>query len=594
MPGGLLNLVAYGNQNVILNGNPSKTFFKSTYAKYTNFGLQKFRIDFDGQRTLRMTDSSTFTFTMPRYGDLLMDTYLVVNMPHIWSPAYPPTKNYNAGLPPPDNGIDPTTGIPYADGVWQPYNFKWIKNLGAQMVERVRFTVGGQVIQEFTGQYLYNMVERDFDLAKKILFYKMTGNTPEMNAPEELPSNAGYYPTSFYAGTNTCSDQHFQNTFLATGSEPSIRARSLYIPLNIWFTMAAKMAFPLVSLQYAELQIEVTIRPVQELFTVNEIFTTNDPQTGTPALYQPVPIQPNFNENQYGMYRFLQTPPGVDINDDSIYVDRRTNWNADVHLISTYAFLTDDEVRVFAGQTQEYLVKQVYHTTFKDVVGSSRLDLTSIGLVSNYMWYMQRSDVNERNEWSNYTNWPYGVIPYPSQVVSNQNTSAVVINGISTYPGTTTASSLQTGLKTTGFFNPANQRDIMTTWALLLDGKYRENDFPSGLWNYIEKYVRTSGNGQDGLYTYSFSLHTDPFDFQPSGAMNMSKFTNVQFEIKTIQPTLNSQASFTTICSPDGVIVGTQMPSQGIYDYTYDLVVLEERFNVLRFQNGMAGLQFAR
>ena len=93
MPGGLLNLVAFGNQNVILNGNPSKTFFKTTYAKYTNFGLQKFRIDFDGQRTLRMTDSSVFNFTIPRYGDLLMDTYLVVNMPHIWSPVYPPTEN---------------------------------------------------------------------------------------------------------------------------------------------------------------------------------------------------------------------------------------------------------------------------------------------------------------------------------------------------------------------------------------------------------------------------------------------------------------------------------------------------------------------
>ena len=33
MPGGLLNLIAYGNQNIILNGNPKKTFFKSVYMK---------------------------------------------------------------------------------------------------------------------------------------------------------------------------------------------------------------------------------------------------------------------------------------------------------------------------------------------------------------------------------------------------------------------------------------------------------------------------------------------------------------------------------------------------------------------------------
>ena len=36
MAGGLLNLVAVGQQNIILNGNPSKSFWKATYKKYTN------------------------------------------------------------------------------------------------------------------------------------------------------------------------------------------------------------------------------------------------------------------------------------------------------------------------------------------------------------------------------------------------------------------------------------------------------------------------------------------------------------------------------------------------------------------------------
>ena len=42
MTGGLLNLTAYGNENIILNGNPKKTFFRATYNKYTNFCLQRF------------------------------------------------------------------------------------------------------------------------------------------------------------------------------------------------------------------------------------------------------------------------------------------------------------------------------------------------------------------------------------------------------------------------------------------------------------------------------------------------------------------------------------------------------------------------
>ena len=60
MPGGLLNLVSEGNNNIILNGNPTKTFFKTTYSKYTNFGLQKFRIDYEGSSTLKLNEDSIF------------------------------------------------------------------------------------------------------------------------------------------------------------------------------------------------------------------------------------------------------------------------------------------------------------------------------------------------------------------------------------------------------------------------------------------------------------------------------------------------------------------------------------------------------
>ena len=83
MAGGLLNLVAVGNQNVFLTGNPKKTFFKFVYAKYTNFGLQKFRLDYEGSRSLNLTDKTQFTFKVKRYADLLMDTYLVVRIPRI-------------------------------------------------------------------------------------------------------------------------------------------------------------------------------------------------------------------------------------------------------------------------------------------------------------------------------------------------------------------------------------------------------------------------------------------------------------------------------------------------------------------------------
>ena len=131
MAGGILDLVATGNQDVILIGNPEKTFFKTKYAKYTNFGMQKFRIDYNGLRTLRLSDESEFKFKIPKYADLLMDTYLVINLPMIWSPIYPPQNENEA---------------------WRGYEFQWIRNLGCQVINEISISTGGQLIK-YSGAY---------------------------------------------------------------------------------------------------------------------------------------------------------------------------------------------------------------------------------------------------------------------------------------------------------------------------------------------------------------------------------------------------------------------------------------------------------
>jgi len=558
MPGGLLNIVSYGNQNVILNGNPSKTFFKCTYSKYTNFGLQKFRLDFEGLRTLRMTEPSTFTFKVPRYADVLMDTYAVVNLPTIWSPILPPSD---------------------CSGQWRPYEFKWIKNLGTQMIKQVTFYVGGQIIQQFSGHYLTNLVERDFPDSKKETYYKMTGNTPDLNDPANAGSHRNVYPSAYYYPTQE-------------GPEPSIRARKLYIPLNIWFTLASKMAFPLVSLQYNELYIDIEFRPVNEIFVVRDV-------TSSDMCY----IQANQNVAEFQFYRFLQPPPNIELS----YTDKRTNWSADVHIISTYGFLSSDEVASFASQQQQFLIKQIYEYSFPNVTGSNSVFLDSLGMIADWMWYFQRSDAYMRNEWSNYTNWPYDYLPYDliNPTTANLEPSQLLnlhCNGFGPYPpsidplcanGTTTNTPSE--IYITGGYNPANQKEIMMKWGLLLDGKYREDSFDSGVFNYIEKYSKSNGSSPDGLYCYNFGLHTDPYDFQPSGAINLSKFKNIQFEFTTYQPPLDPSASVLVICNPNGGgVIGVNKPSWRIYDYNYDLTIFEERYNVLIFTSGNAALMYAR
>lgn len=541
MAGGLLNLVSIGNNNVILTGNPSKTFFKVTYAKYTNFGLQKFRIDYDGLRDLRLMEASTFSFKMPRYAELLMDTYVVINLPTIWSPLYNPSQQ---------------TG-----NMWAPYDYKWIQDLGTNMISEITITCGSQTIQRYSGEYLRAMVDRDFPKEKKELFDKMTGNTIELNDPANAYGRINTYPSAY----------HIQDAI----SEPSIRGRTLYIPVNTWFTLDSRCAFPMVALQYNELHINVTFRPIKELFQVRDVF---DPVNDFPY------VAPDFNQAQFNMYQFLQTPP-ADLSVEDAYSNTTNVWNADIHLLSTYCFLSPEESKKFAAEDQVYLVKDVFEYNFQNITGTKKVQLTSSGMVANWMMYLQRNDVNMRNEWSNYTNWPYQYLPYD------------VVNGPVPGPGENPegAPISSGGIFVTGKLSPENHKEILETLAIVLNGDYRENVLESGVYNYVEKYVRTKGNAKDGLYCYNFCLNTDPLEYQPSGAINLSKFRLVELEVSTYIPSFDIQnMSYNIICDADGNPIGTNKNNWRLFEYNYNLKVFEERYNVLSFISGNCGMMYAR
>jgi len=558
MPGGLLNIVSVGNNNLFLTGNPSKTFFKTTYAKYSNFGLQKFRIDYDGFRDLRLTDQSVFTFKIPRYAELLMDTYLVVNLPNIWSPIYHPCyqTNYN----------------------WVPYEFKWIENLGINMIKEITITCGSLTLQKYTGKYLELMMERDFSQVKKDLFYKMTGNVPELNDPANSFNRYDVYPNASWQSNNRT-------------AEPSIRGRTLYIPINTWFTLNSNCAFPLISLQYNELVVTVTMRPIQELFVIRDVF---DNQYNNPF------VQADFTRPEMQMYRFLQSPPSLDISTTN-YVNTVQTWNTDVHLLSTYCFLSKEEAKMFALEDQLYLVKDVFDYTFHKVTGTQKLKVYSNGMVANWMWYLQRDDAYLRNEWSNYTNWPYNFLPSnitlsimadPGIIIQNYNNTGIDVSfSMAVNPN----GELTTGINTTGSAHPENQKEILNSMGILFNGDYRENVLTSGIYNYVEKYTRTEGSAPEGIYCYNFGLTTSPHETQPSGAINMSNFKTIELEVNTFTPPVDlSNSSFDVICDACGNPLGVRKTNYQLYDYNYNFYLFEERYNILSFIGGNCGMMYAR
>ncbi|ALH22994.1 major capsid protein 2 [Chrysochromulina ericina virus CeV-01B] len=670
MGGGLLNLVAKGNINVILNGNPQKTFFKKTYAKYTNFGLQRFKISYQNQNRITLFANSIFKFRIPSDGDMLLDTFFSINLPNIYSPIYvrPTPLDENGEAVPKDSNKNPYC---------QPYEFKWIENIGSQLIRKVTYLIDGRPIQEYSGHYLYCKSQRDLTSSGREQFDQMTGNIVELNDPANFSNNNGNYPNASWGGL---SRSEWQN-----GIQPSIKGRQLFIPLYLWETFSSYQAVPLVSLYYSRLEVHIECRPFSELFVVRDLNYydkfINDIcyNTGLPCnqndifkYYNPPFIAPNFNDFRYQHGFFLEEPPlrsrclgdisynqyiqTTDKQGNSItkiqteqdvfkYIAQLNYTEKDpvtnVTLYCTYAFLSNNERIRIAGIPQRYLVKQVYEKTIPLVQGFHRENVNATGLTVSWMWVFQRSDVVLRNEWSNYSNWPYrNKMPYPSVLALDLSFTLTDLERVNTPYITPVGFACNNNIEErfnpclqyiTGPIHPGNQKEIMTEWGLYCDELERETLFPDGINNYIEKYLVLDGDLEDGIYNYSFNIEKTTRQ-QPSGSMNMSKFTNVAFEFETIDPWRemipnaidepggldlnlhcynndkyqnyiddswgekafgeNNDSTYFNYVSPGGQIVSVNNGNYLDFDYNYNLTIMEERFNILEFSGGMGKLLF--
>jgi hypothetical protein len=543
MTGGLMNLTAAGNENIVIHGNPKKTFFKAVFKKHTNFGLQRFRIDFEGNRVLNFTTPTILDFKVPRYAELLYDTYVCVTLPHIYSPLLYKGENQLGR-----NLI--------------PYEFRWIDEIGTNMIREVEIYTGGTTLAKYSGEYLSCVKERDFTNAKKDLWNRMTGNVPEINDPASANGNINVYPNAMYIDES--------------GVEPSIRSRKIYIPLDAFFCESSKMALPLVALQYQEVSIRLTFRPTYQLYTLNNIA---DIQNDTCISYR---IAPNPNDPDNQLWRFLQAPQDVAASQE-LYNQNRNDWNSDVHLVGTYVFLGQEERRTMAQNTHTILLKQVKEYDFLGQAGSKIIEMESRDLLSGYMFRFRRSDALTRNEWSNYTNWAYkNVQPQAlnedlplleGNEIPNPN-SFHITGPIGTYAH--------------------NQKEILSEIGILMGGVYREKVLDSGIFNYIEKYNRSTGGAKDGLYMYQFGLNSNKKEYQPSGAMNVNRFAEVSMEYNTIEPPFNPMGALVEyICDASSNPIGFRKNTGSLNSYNYDMKVFEERYNVLIIKSGRAGLMMS-
>lgn len=209
MGGGLMQLVAYGAQDIYLTGNPQITFFKVIYRRHTNFAMESIEQTFNGQADF----GKKVTATVSRNGDLIHRVYLRVELPTVSVPAASSSSAY--------------TG------------FRWLNWLGHILVKNVEIEIGGQRIDKHYGDWLHIWNELTQSAGHQLGYANLVGNVPQLTTP--------------LFNTNT-------------GGAATVPGQVLYIPLEFWFCRNPGLALPLIALQYHEVKINLELRDARDCY----------------------------------------------------------------------------------------------------------------------------------------------------------------------------------------------------------------------------------------------------------------------------------------------------------------------------------------
>ena len=196
MGGGLMQLVAYGAQDIYLTGNPQITFFKVVYRRHTNFSMEAIEQTFNGS----VAASSRVTATISRNGDLVHKMYLECD-----------TGTVNKA------------------------------NYGHSMIDNVELEIGGQKIDKHYGHWMETWAE---------LTEPNTSGVVAASVANMVATGAddGTYATKF------------QKMAAAGGvSAVNVDLGVIFVPLQFWFCRNPGLSLPLIALQYHEVKVILTL-----------------------------------------------------------------------------------------------------------------------------------------------------------------------------------------------------------------------------------------------------------------------------------------------------------------------------------------------
>jgi hypothetical protein len=156
--GTLVELIARGQQDIYLIGNPQFSYFKSVYRRHTNFAMEPIRQIF--------TESPNFgkrvTCIIDKKGDMLADIILEIELPALKD------------------------------------NVSWTNGIGNFMIDFVELQLGGEMIDRITGDLLDAWMELTTQLGTKNSLYDMIGKFITFNKNSQTDELKLLVPLPFW------------------------------------------------------------------------------------------------------------------------------------------------------------------------------------------------------------------------------------------------------------------------------------------------------------------------------------------------------------------------------------------------------------
>ena len=497
MGGGLMQLVAYGAQDVYLTGNPQITFFKTTYRRHTNFAMESIEQTFNGQADF----GRRVTCTISRNGDLAYRTYLQVTLPEI-------NQEMNS------------SGNVYA---------RWLDFPGHQLVQQVEVEIGGQRIDRHYGDWMHIWCQLTMDAGQESGYYKMIGNTTQLTYVTD-PSFADVDgPCDSDAPRQVCAPRN------------ALPETTLYIPLQFWFNCNPGLALPLIALQYHEVKINLDLRPIDEcLWAVDNLSWSNN--SGSSAK-----VSTAYNQSLVAASLYV----------DYIYLDtderRRMAQNPHEYLISQLQFTGDESVGSSSNK-----IKLNFNHPVKELIWVVQPD-ANVDYCASFE-YGQTLFKALGAQPFNYTDaidaLPNSIMAFGGQVsVGNTFISDELFNDPNAVDSSDTnalnsgfgnASPAAAGVSDAGTFVLAETALDMHCWGenpvvtakLQLNGQDRFSEREGTYFDLVQPYQHHTRAPDTGINVYSFALR--PEEHQPSGTCNMSRIDNATLQLVLSNATVES------------------------------------------------------